>query len=63
MLLVAGEAELLQRYQVGCVFFAGSDVGWLGTTSRDALDAVPTLRPGYADAYARVYLLSAPSTP
>ncbi|HVR71254.1 MAG TPA: hypothetical protein VMT87_10460 [Vicinamibacteria bacterium] len=55
-MLVAGrEPELLGRYQLECVFFVSSDVGWLGTTTREDLDRVPGLRLGHADAYTRVY--------
>jgi hypothetical protein len=39
------------------VFFANGDVGWLGTTDPEELDRVSGLRLGYADAYARVYLV------
>jgi hypothetical protein len=64
-ILAAGrEPELARRYQVGCVFFASSDVGWLGTTTREELDRVPGLRLGYADAFTRVYTVTAgPSAP
>ena len=57
-MLVAGrEPDLLRRYQLGCVFFASGDVGWLGTTAPDGLDGVGGLRLGYADTYTRVYLV------
>jgi hypothetical protein len=57
-MLVAGrEPDLRRRYQLGCVFFANGDVGWLGTTDPEELDRVSGLRLGYADAYARVYLV------
>lgn len=59
MLAAGREPDLLRRYQVGCVFFASSDVGWLETASRDALDRVPGLRLGFADAYTRVYVVTA----
>lgn len=59
MLATGREPDLLRRYQVGCVFFASSDVGWLETASRDALDRVPGLRLGFADAYTRVYVVTA----
>jgi hypothetical protein len=64
-MLVAGrEPDLLRRYQVGCVFFASSDVGWLGTTTREELDHLPGLRLGYADAFTRVYTVTTtPSAP
>jgi hypothetical protein len=55
MLLAGREEDLARRYQIGCVFFAASDVGWLGTTSAEALDRVNALRRVYADAYVRVY--------
>jgi hypothetical protein len=54
------EPELLRRYQVGCLFFASSDVGWLGTTAREDLDRAPGLRLGYADAFTRVYTVTVP---
>ena len=57
-LLAGREPDLLRRYQVGCVFFAASDVGWLGADSLDALDGVEGLQRGYADAYVRVYAVS-----
>jgi len=64
MLAAGREPDLLRRYQVGCVFFASSDVGWLGTTTREELDHVPGLRLGYADAFTRVYTVTAaPSAP
>ncbi len=59
MLAAGREPELLRRYQVGCVFFASSDVGWLETASRDTLDHVPGLHLGYADGYTRVYVVTA----
>jgi hypothetical protein len=63
MLLAGREPELAHRYQIGCVFFANGDVGWLGTTTPDALDRVPGLRPGHGDPYTRVYVLSAAPSP
>ena len=64
MLAAGREPDLLRRYQVGCVFFANSDVGWLGTTTREELDRVPGLQLGYADAFTRVYTVTAgPSAP
>jgi hypothetical protein len=59
----SGEADLLRRYQIGCVFFANGDIGWLGTTAWDDLDRSPALRLGYADAYTRVYVVTAPREP
>jgi hypothetical protein len=58
MLVEEREPELLRRYQVGCVFFASSDVGWLDTRTREDLDRLRSLRLGYADVYTRVYLLN-----
>ena len=55
LLLAGREEDLARRYQIGCVFFAASDVGWLGTDSAEALDGVAGLRRVYADAYVRVY--------
>jgi hypothetical protein len=63
MLAGGNESDLLRRYQVGCVFFVNSDVGWLGTTARDDLDGRPGLRLGHADAYTRVYLLGGATAP
>jgi hypothetical protein len=61
-MLVAGrELDLARRYEVGCVFFAVSDVGWLGTATADALDAAGTLALGHADAYTRVYRVNGAS--
>jgi hypothetical protein len=58
MLAAGREPDLLRRYQVGCLVFVNSDVGWLGTASREAFDGEPSLDLGYRDAYVSVYRIA-----
>jgi hypothetical protein len=55
MLLAGREPDLLRRYEVGCLFFASGDEGWLGLASREELERVPMLAIGHRDPYVSVY--------
>ena len=55
-MLVAGrEPELLRRYDVGCLFLASGDKGWLGIVSRDGFEALPGFEAGFRDPFVTVY--------
>jgi hypothetical protein len=58
MLAEGREAELLRRYQIGCLFLASGDQGWQDLRSRNALDGIPGFDVGYRDRYVTVYRVS-----